>query len=74
MSDELGPGERWEWGVKHNQGIRREPSEKSARASLEWLTASFERTFRNTVKPQIVRRRVSDWQPVNATPQSGDRP
>jgi hypothetical protein len=56
--------EHWEWGVKHGQGIRTESSEKTARESLEWMTRAHERN-RRSVKPYIVRRRVTDWEPLN---------
>lgn len=50
-----------EWGVKHSQGIRHETSKKAAEQSLEWLMASYNKNFKNTSKPVIVSREVSEW-------------
>jgi hypothetical protein len=67
VTDELRPDESWQWGVQHKQGIRPETSEQSARESLQWLTTAFEANSRNTVRPTIVRRRVSQWQTFDMT-------
>lgn len=50
-----------EYGVQHSQGIRPEPSAKSALEALEWMTRSFESNFRNQVRPFIVTREVTEW-------------
>ena len=55
-----------EWGVKHSQGIRRESSERAARESLEGMLVRYERSFRAKIKPHIVHRQVSDWEPFNS--------
>lgn len=63
--------EQVEWGIRHNQGIRTEPSERAARESLPAMMARYEGSHRNKTKPYIVTRTVSDWEPLEestATP------
>jgi hypothetical protein len=59
--DELCEGEHWEYAIRHNQGIRIETSLRSAQQSLPDMVTRYERNHYNTVKPKIIRRRVSDW-------------
>jgi hypothetical protein len=61
MSEQAETDSTIEWGVRHSQGIRTCRDERDAQESLEWMTVTFEKHFRNKVRPTIVTRTVTPW-------------